>query len=287
MVDRTIERTWRIYKVTCSITGKSYVGLTVDTLRQRWTNHACQAAKKHSRMLLHKAIRKYGRENFSMIELSTHASLEDASTAERKAILDHGTMKPTGYNLAEGGAGTPGVSRPHSSETKRKIGLANKGRVFTVETRAKLSAAHGRRKMKETTREKIREISRRIPNEHFVRMGRARKGIKVHIRTIRLLRAAIARVDAGTATNFRIERSKFSTRISIDSGKKHIGMFPTKEAALAAFRVAAIGRLREAIEAAKELYGEGHPLWGEIVADQYDWPLENKSELPQPAPQQP
>lgn len=287
MVDETIERAWRIYKITCLSTGKSYIGMTVDTIRQRWSNHVCQATRSASPMLLHRAIRKYGRPNFSLIELSIHSSRHDASTAERHAIMKHGTLRPNGYNLADGGMGTPGVRKPHSIETRLKIGLAQKGKIITLEARARIACANKSRKITEATRAKIGQISKSIPREHFIRMARARRGVKVHIRTIRLLRAAIGRVDNGTSKNFRMEHSKFSTRIGIGAEKKHLGMFPTKEAALSAFREAAVVRLQQLIEMAKDLYGEGHPLWKEIVSHQYDCPSENSRLLFQPAPQQP
>ena len=41
-----------IYKCTCVISGKSYVGLTTKTIEERKKEH------------LHSAIRKYGIENF-------------------------------------------------------------------------------------------------------------------------------------------------------------------------------------------------------------------------------
>lgn len=138
--------TWIIYKIFCPISQKSYIGLTTDSLSQRWSNHVCQATRTLSKMLLHKAIRKYGREAFSAVEISRHDTLEDASQTEREAIGAHRTLAPAGYNLADGGMGTPGVRRPHSEETKKKIGAAHKGRVFAPSTLAIWSANRTGRK---------------------------------------------------------------------------------------------------------------------------------------------
>lgn len=58
-----------IYKATCVITGKSYVGQTKKSLRQRIREHN----KDKSNSVFHKAIRKYGKQNFiwSIIKKAT------------------------------------------------------------------------------------------------------------------------------------------------------------------------------------------------------------------------
>jgi group I intron endonuclease len=53
-----------IYKATNKINGKSYVGLTTQTLDTRKYQHLYHATNGLSQGLFSKAILKYGEENF-------------------------------------------------------------------------------------------------------------------------------------------------------------------------------------------------------------------------------
>lgn len=91
-----------IYKATNRITGLAYIGMTRKTKAQRWAEHV-NAAMHGSSFYLHRAIRKYGAENFTVIVLkqTTEPLL---ATAEVYFIAKHNTFKH-GYTMTAGGEG--------------------------------------------------------------------------------------------------------------------------------------------------------------------------------------
>jgi group I intron endonuclease len=91
-----------IYKVTCKTTGKVYVGQTIRTFEERKREHLKQArlnTKEFS--LLHKAIRKYGKEDFEWVVLE-ECSLEESDDREIFYIeKEKSFVRDGGYNLKE------------------------------------------------------------------------------------------------------------------------------------------------------------------------------------------
>lgn len=90
---------WYIYKTTCLITGKSYVGkhmVKTDKVDKNYLG---------SGKLLKYAIEKYGRENFVQEILEFTQSEEQNSIRERYWIAELKTQKPNGYNISPGGEG--------------------------------------------------------------------------------------------------------------------------------------------------------------------------------------
>lgn len=59
-----------IYCVTCLPTGKLYFGQTVMSIEKRWRHHK-GSAQRGSDHKFHRAIRKYGEENFLVEEVLT------------------------------------------------------------------------------------------------------------------------------------------------------------------------------------------------------------------------
>ncbi len=127
-----------VYKITNIESGKAYVGITVKSLRSRWSSH-CLEAKRQSRWLLHKAIGKYGREAFTVEALAQCADRQSLNEAEQFWIGELGTMSPAGYNMTLGGGGVSGFKR--SEEFKRQVGDRARGVKMSPEARAKMSAA--------------------------------------------------------------------------------------------------------------------------------------------------
>jgi group I intron endonuclease len=248
MVDKTIGRVWRIYKVTCARERKSYVGLTNGSVENRWANHIWSVNGKRKNGLLHWAIKRCGADAFILETLGIFNSLEEASAAEQRFIAAHGTLSPKGYNITEGGMGTPGFRKPHSEETKRKIGIAHKGRAASATARANMSAAKkGKpfpRAAVETSAAKRRGIplnaalKEKIRNAH---LGRPRP-----LRSLAFLLKSLAAIEAGATKNIRLEHGRWSTRINIGGQRrKHLGTFNTYSEALAAYRSAVVARIEE------------------------------------------
>lgn len=77
-----------VYKATNIINGKCYIGKTSLSLNKRRVQHNHLARKKTSRnhSYIHKAIAKYGEDNFSWEILHKVKSVDDANMLETKEI---------------------------------------------------------------------------------------------------------------------------------------------------------------------------------------------------------
>lgn len=87
---------------------------------------------------LYRAIRKYGENNFELLFLGTTDGVEQSDNLEKLwIILLQSRVHVSGYNIKEGGQGK--TSNP--LEVNLKIGLKNKGKIRSEETRRKMSVA--------------------------------------------------------------------------------------------------------------------------------------------------
>jgi len=115
-----------IYKHTNTINGKSYIGLTKETMQRRWIKHkACSRFKDRNSYNLHfmRAIRKYPYSVWTHKILESGISKEEVSDKEIYYIELHSTFY-SGYNSCKGGITRMEVSK----ETRKKLSVANKGR---------------------------------------------------------------------------------------------------------------------------------------------------------------
>ena len=129
-------KTGVVYKITCLLNGKPYVGQTRRKLSERIKGHRNSKIKSG----VDGAIKKYGWENFS-VEV---CPVEMLNEREIFWIAKLNSKAPNGYNLTDGGE-SPTLSK----ETREKISAAckgrpahNKGKHHSEELRAKMSAAH-------------------------------------------------------------------------------------------------------------------------------------------------
>lgn len=131
-----------IYKATNLINGKSYIGFDSDWPKRR-SVHAFHARHIDDQSFyFHRALNKYGFENFEWSVICEDATLED----EVRLIEEHQTFwKNGGYNLTKGGDGNFGWVMPEEAKQKVSISmLGNKncvGRVMSEETREKIRAS--------------------------------------------------------------------------------------------------------------------------------------------------
>lgn len=119
-----------IYCVACLPTGKLYFGQTIRLIEERWERHI-QEAHSGSNYKFHRAIRKYGEENFTVEEVLTVSA---PTKKELKAKLDYVEIRlikkfntfRKGYNMTLGGDGQFG--RIFSEESRRKMSESAKKR---------------------------------------------------------------------------------------------------------------------------------------------------------------
>lgn len=88
-----------IYKITNTINGKVYIGLTTNSLKTRFKQHCDEARKGRSGRPICQAIKKYGRSAFAIEQLDTAKDLEELKALERHYIAEYDS-------LAEKGKGT-------------------------------------------------------------------------------------------------------------------------------------------------------------------------------------
>lgn len=185
----------QIYVHTNKITGKHYVGQTIDeTVVRRWRNNG-EGYNKTTRF--GRAIKKYGWDSFEHVILpEVYETHEDLDKAEIEAIKLYDSYK-NGYNSTLGGNGSSGYA--HKDSTKNKISQALKGRPsphkgkhMSEETKEKLRQAHTGKKLSEETIEKLRQahIGKKLSEETKAKLRRAMTGIKRSEETIEKMRQA-------------------------------------------------------------------------------------------------
>lgn len=167
-----------IYLITNRFNGKKYVGQTRFSLSTRWRQHV-DAAGDGSTFAIHRAIRKYGPESFSIKEIAKCAP-ENLNDIESLCIeiFDSFCFTGHGYNMTKGGGGISGWRMPPvTEEWRRKQKESHSGKVFSEEHLKNLRLAHiGRvyhkrgksshpsklrgRKLSEQTRQKMSQAHR-------------------------------------------------------------------------------------------------------------------------------
>lgn len=136
-----------LYRITDHINNKVYIGQSIQP-NVRWSNHKSDARNGKPIQYIHRAMAKYGIENFSFEVIASCRTQEDADETEDALIIQYDSRnKKFGYNLAIGGS-----HGGHSEETKQKQreatlqqiaikGHPAQGTKRTEEQRANLSAA--------------------------------------------------------------------------------------------------------------------------------------------------
>ena len=125
-----------VYKLTCAVSGKSYVGITARALDTRWLEHCARARQGIRNSRLAAAMRKYGMDSFTREIVATTDTQDEARSLECAFIRQFDTFA-NGYNANEGGHGW--LVMPE--EAKRKSSETQRGRIIPQDTRAKMAAA--------------------------------------------------------------------------------------------------------------------------------------------------
>ena len=91
-----------IYKITNKVNGKSYIGQTIQSVKERFYQHcATKCSQAILNMVIHKAITKYGKSNFT-IEVIEEVESANLNDRERYWIRYYDSYN-NGYNSTEGG----------------------------------------------------------------------------------------------------------------------------------------------------------------------------------------
>ena len=124
-----------VYKATCKVNQKVYIGVTSKSLNERIAGHVKLSKRKNPKYLFNKAIKKYGIENFLFEKIDTFLSFDERDEKEIKYIKERNSfyLSGPGYNMTFGGDGSRGHVK--SPEAIEKIKIARSKQVFTKETR--------------------------------------------------------------------------------------------------------------------------------------------------------
>lgn len=94
-----------IYKITNKINNNAYIGLTNRAVEIRWTEHTNYLNTSYDSQqnsLIHIALRKYGKENFTFEVLEDNIPVEELNKREQYWIAYYDTFTH-GYNMTPGG----------------------------------------------------------------------------------------------------------------------------------------------------------------------------------------
>ena len=152
-----------------SPSGKRYIGITGQSVGRRWGN----GTGYKNCTSFNRAIEKYGWDNIKHIILYSGLSKKDAETKEIELIKKYNTTDSKyGYNIENGGS----TIGKHSEETKRKIGIANKGKTHPERVGVPLSEEA---KKKISEKNKI-ALKGNIPWNKGIKVGTSwNKGLKL------------------------------------------------------------------------------------------------------------
>ena len=146
-----------VYKITNIINDKLYFGVTQQELKIRWQQHKCNSNKKS--YYLYNAMKKYGIENFIIKVVFEANTKKEMLEKEIELItLFKTNNRLYGYNNSTGGESSrkgcktsqetknkiseyqkKRIRKPHSQETKDKIGIANKNNKMSEEQKKLVS----------------------------------------------------------------------------------------------------------------------------------------------------
>lgn len=95
-----------IYVITNKVNNKQYIGKTIQSVQERFSEHLYRLKYgNHNHLPLYAAFVKYGIDNF-VIEEKEEVAVENLDTQESFWIKELNTLAPNGYNLTLGGEGT-------------------------------------------------------------------------------------------------------------------------------------------------------------------------------------
>lgn len=126
-----------IYKITNKINGKSYIGQTIQDVKERFYQHcATKCNQAVLNMVIHKVINKYGKSNFT-IEVIEEVESTNLNDRERYWIRYYDSYN-NGYNSTEGGQDGIKLFKNFDTESivreyKSGKSLREIGRLFNVD----------------------------------------------------------------------------------------------------------------------------------------------------------
>ena len=173
-----------IYSIRHKVTGKTYIGKTIQRAHVRWSDHV--TTSKTAQTHLARAIHKYGEKAFEFTVIDLAECELSLAHKENFYILQMNTFTPKGYNLTTGGEGGK-----LSEETKDKLSKIHsakhgveKGKMKTLRELSPEQIAERELQKKETrSLAQIGKVSPRkgsiMTEEQKQKISEARKGVRL------------------------------------------------------------------------------------------------------------
>jgi group I intron endonuclease len=182
---------YKLYQITNTINGKSYIGITKLSIHERWNVHVSNSRKP--KYPIHHAIAKYGHEVFIIKLLEESEDRNLISSLEESTIRQLKThITQQGYNIAKGGFGgdlglvvnhkrketIKNLSPEKKQEWTKNLSMVRIGKKHSTQTKEKMSklqkdrGGYGPEKHSASTKEKISKGNRgktrsEISRQHY------------------------------------------------------------------------------------------------------------------------
>lgn len=176
-----------IYKITCLVTNKIYIGKTTKTINERFKAHIRASILERSYIsYLYNAMNKYGVDNFIIEELEQCENKEHLNNREIYWIQTlHSQDKSIGYNIQDGGEGG-NVRSSEWSPSKKQLEALDYGRHLPASEIQKIQLSRRRKDIivSDTTREKLSKAAsgRCVSDLTKQKMSKSHKGLKMPLR---------------------------------------------------------------------------------------------------------
>lgn len=174
-----------IYKITCSINGKIYIGKAIN-IQRRIATHRLNSLCVSGNGYFQRATIKYGWDSFNVEVLEAvdnFDKLKDNDNLLKREsyyIEYYNSTDPNvGYNICKFSNDRTGMSNiPHTPEAKEKMRLAGLGRKHSEKTKEKIRLIKSGLKHSAETKEKIRQgnLNKIVSDETRKKLSESSKG---------------------------------------------------------------------------------------------------------------
>ena len=131
-----------IYVIRNTVNDKIYIGQTIQPVQKRFKQHL-KLLKSNKNQLIHKAIKKYGKDKFYYEVLETNIGTdEELDYKEQWFIQEYNTITPNGYNLCPGGCAWRRKPSLSSEDVQKAIDMYESG-VSSRKIAEELGVEHG------------------------------------------------------------------------------------------------------------------------------------------------
>lgn len=206
-----------VYRITCTVTGKSYIGHTSREFGIRWDKeHRYRLNRKeHDNRYLQNAWNKYGEEAFECYLLEPVQWCEDLIEAEQRWIDLYQAANPEyGFNICAIADRPPSLKgKKRDPASIAKTAAAHRGMKRSPETCARISEK--KRGLKLTNEQRARLCGKKATPEARAKMSESRKGRKHSEETkLRMSQAKIGYKHSEESKQ-KMSASRQGTRINL------------------------------------------------------------------------